>query len=230
MNIEQNKQIVRSTGEIFKDYFKWNILLNVIFAGLFVFYAVINMLFYEQVSLTYFVSTLQSLIFLACLACIFPNPIIFIIVWLQSWARPIKEQDSYLKILFPIGLFLSWIELILAPMLSDIVFVDWQEQLINNQRHSPFWLESSPTLLMSLFVALIGYLLLIYRPFEKTPPLQQVLAIAAIYLGWVGSSAICLADRLYWSLFLLFTWLYSSAIQSENSVMESTKSDAFGKR
>lgn len=58
--------------------------------------------------------------------------------------------------------------------------MDWQEVLINNQRHIPVAGAHQPTIAVLLGVGWIGYFLLRYL---KLPPLLTVLSISAIYIG-----------------------------------------------
>ena len=69
---------------------------------------------------------------------------------------------------------------------DDVMFgADWSKQLVNNQKHSPFYSESALTIvvIVSLFIIALGVLLAIAP--EYRPPLVTVLCISMLYMGTI---------------------------------------------
>lgn len=62
-------------------------------------------------------------------------------------------------------------------------FKRWNEQLYNNELHSPLSVDSATTIFLLSLVAVIGYLFLRFREFSFLSPLKIVLGISCMYLG-----------------------------------------------
>ena len=102
-----------------------------------------------------------------------------------------KDHDLYRKSrLFDIvgvtlGVFYS---LLYLSFFSEVCFgMDWYEQLVNRQTHTPIYTEAWLTVAVVALVAVAGYLVVNYIPLSKMPPLMLVLGMAAIYMGAVES-------------------------------------------
>lgn len=65
----------------------------------------------------------------------------------------------------------------------NVTFSDWQVQLSNAERHTPVYSGAVATVVVLMFLGLIGYVILQYVPLRKMPPLITVLSISAMYLG-----------------------------------------------
>jgi len=59
----------------------------------------------------------------------------------------------------------------------------WDKQLHNSEVHQPIWTGALPTVIILLVIGVIGYLVLLNRKMNETPPLVTVLCIAAMYIG-----------------------------------------------
>lgn len=111
-------------------------------------------------------------------------------------------------------------------LVTDIIFsADWTDVLVNNQKHSPIWTQSYPTIAIVLAVALIGYLILSSIRVEKMPPLVIVCSMAAMYLGaiecllWIVQIFFRDASFLFVSL-LPFNWLVITAKTVRYKILE----------
>lgn len=60
---------------------------------------------------------------------------------------------------------------------------DWHVVLQGNELHAPIFTQTWPTMLLLVFVAVVGYLILSFRCLEKLPPLVIVFSMAAMYIG-----------------------------------------------
>lgn len=65
----------------------------------------------------------------------------------------------------------------------EIMPADWNQQLENDQRHTPIAMDSLPTVVLFAVLAIVGYVILRYCPRKRLPPLLMVLAISAMYIG-----------------------------------------------
>lgn len=65
----------------------------------------------------------------------------------------------------------------------QIAIADWDQQLKNDQLHTPIFLDSLPTVLSFAALAIVGYLLLRFFPRKLLPPLLMVLAMSFLYIG-----------------------------------------------
>lgn len=74
---------------------------------------------------------------------------------------------------------------ILMLPFAQIRLADWEEALVNMQRHTPVWTGGLLTVAALTAVGVTGYLVLSARDIRRMPPLAAVLAIAALYLGMV---------------------------------------------
>lgn len=72
--------------------------------------------------------------------------------WLTRQERPIEWLTIFL------GFFLS----ILYREVAEILNMDWQEVLINNQKHTPISSEGQLTVLVMFLVGILGYSVLKY--------------------------------------------------------------------
>ena len=58
--------------------------------------------------------------------------------------------------------------------ISKIVRVDWQEILINNERHTPIAGEGQPTIIILSVIGIVGYFVLKFGLFKFSNSLQLI--------------------------------------------------------
>lgn len=102
---------------------------------------------------------------------------------------PLKtgKEESGIKLLelatLLLGGFLSAIYL--GSGIHAVMPADWNQQLENNQRHTPIAMDSLPTVILFAVLAIAGYVILRYCPRKKLPPLLMVFSMSAMYIGMV---------------------------------------------
>lgn len=129
--------------------------------------------------------------------------IIFIII------KPeLNKEPVGIKILEIIGILIGIFYS--ALLFSDkVVFVDWNVQLYNSQRHTPIAIDTLPTIITIAAVAFIGYLYLRFVPLRKQPPLATVFGMAAMYLGVAELIIWCIQISNSSDFFLLFLYPFN---------------------
>ncbi|MEG0551797.1 MAG: DUF6688 family protein [Vagococcus sp.] len=102
-----------------------------------------------------------------------------------------KDEASYSWLTRQEG-SIEWLTIILGIILSllyrelvEILNMDWQEVLINNQKHTPISSQGQLTMFVLLCIGILGYSVLKYGLVEKLPPLVFTLAIACVYIGMI---------------------------------------------
>lgn len=93
-----------------------------------------------------------------------------------------KEKNSY-KVVEVIAMCIGILYIFLYAELSDIVFVNWNVQLYNSERHSMISPDEFLTIGTILLIAFIGYILIRFISADKQSPIVSVIGISAIYLG-----------------------------------------------
>ena len=96
-----------------------------------------------------------------------------------------KLEKSFFKIVEVVSLLSGMLCVYLYVDMSDIIFLDWSDQLYNAQKHSLIFTESFPTIMTISIIAFAGYIVVRFIPAEKQSPLVSALGIATIYLGIV---------------------------------------------
>lgn len=99
-----------------------------------------------------------------------------------------KEKDSY-KGIEVIAMCTGVLYLFLYAKLSDIVFVNWDVQLYNTERHSMISPDAFLTVGIILLIAFIGYILIRFIPAGEQSPIVSAAGISAVYLG-IGICAV----------------------------------------
>lgn len=102
-----------------------------------------------------------------------------------------KNQELYKKgrVFDLAGIALGVLySLIYLSFFDEVLFdMNWQEQLVNGQTHTPVYTEAWLTVIAAALAAVTGYLIVNYVPLKVMPPLALVLGMAAMYLGTVES-------------------------------------------
>lgn len=87
-----------------------------------------------------------------------------------------------------VGVVLGILYSLIYMSFDDVMFgSNWQEQLVNNQSHTPIYTEARLTVIAIALVGAAGYLVVNFMPLKKVPPLTMVLGMAAMYLGTIES-------------------------------------------
>ncbi len=117
---------------------------------------------------------------------VYPFILTFIQAYLLFFGNSVydvkRKEKAYDFITLVLGIFYTGMHMELN--LHVVINLDWMQQgIIYNQVHTPIYTQSAPTLTVICLIWLAGYLLLNYRPADKTPPLLTVLAMSGLYLG-----------------------------------------------
>ena len=96
----------------------------------------------------------------------------------------VKNEKVIMELTISIGALYS----MLIMSFSDISWKDWNEQLYNNQLHTPIATNHVLIIIMFAVVGIIGFASLYNSNVNKTPPLRFVLSISCIYLGFIVSA------------------------------------------
>ncbi|MBQ8133660.1 MAG: hypothetical protein IJ192_04555, partial [Clostridia bacterium] len=121
--------------------------------------------------------------------CIFVLPFVLTVLNLfflirvpdKAWERSLWFASSAATII------IGYIDSYLYGCVYEISFKDWYEPVIRGSTHTPVSLEHLLTVCVFALIGGLGYLILLYRPIDKTPPLVFVLLISMIYFGVVIS-------------------------------------------
>lgn len=100
---------------------------------------------------------------------------------------PLKtgKGESGIKLLELVTLLLGCLfsAIYLGSGLLEVMPADWNQQLENDQRHTPIAMDALPTVVLFAVLALAGYAILRFCPRKKLPPLLMVLSMSAMYIG-----------------------------------------------
>lgn len=97
-----------------------------------------------------------------------------------------KKDENFYKVIEVIAMCIGMLYLFLYAKLSDIVFVNWDVQLYNSQRHSIILPDAFLTIGTILLITLMGYILIRFIPATKQSPIVSAIGISAVYLGiWI---------------------------------------------
>ena len=121
--------------------------------------------------------------------CIFVLPFVLTVLNLfflirvpdKAWERSLWFASSAATII------IGYIDSFLYGCVYEISLKDWYEPVIRGSTHTPVSLEHLLTVCVFALIGGLGYLILLYRPIDKTPPLVFVLLISMIYFGVVIS-------------------------------------------
>lgn len=94
-----------------------------------------------------------------------------------------KTEKKYNKTIEVIAIVLGTIYLYLYTELSNIVFVNWDVQLYNAERHSIIMPDAFLTIGTILLISFLGYILIRFTPVTHQSPIASAIGIAALYLG-----------------------------------------------
>ncbi|HIT90040.1 MAG TPA: hypothetical protein IAC41_06450 [Candidatus Merdenecus merdavium] len=94
-----------------------------------------------------------------------------------------KKEKAYDKVIEMIAMCMGTIYMFLYAELKDIVFVSWDVQLYNSQKHSMISPDRFLTIGTILLIAFVGYMFIRFIPANKQSPIVSVIGIASMYLG-----------------------------------------------
>lgn len=94
-----------------------------------------------------------------------------------------KEERDFNKVIEVIAMGIGLLYLYFYAELANIVFVNWDVQLYNLQKHSMIMPDAFMTITTIFLIALIGYMLIRFIAPNRLSPIVSALAISAIYLG-----------------------------------------------
>ncbi|GAA4072429.1 DUF6688 domain-containing protein [Amphibacillus indicireducens] len=94
-----------------------------------------------------------------------------------------KKERHFNKVIEVIAMGLGVLYLYLYTELANIVFVNWDVQLYNLQKHSMIMPDAFLTIVIILLIAFIGYYIIRFISADKQSPIVSVIGISAIYLG-----------------------------------------------
>src|SRR5699024_827526 len=93
-----------------------------------------------------------------------------------------KEPKSYRGIEV-IAICIGILYLFLYAELANIVFVNWDVQLYNLEKHSMIMPDAFLTIVTILLIAFIGYMIIRFIPADRQSPVVSLIGISAVYLG-----------------------------------------------
>lgn len=94
-----------------------------------------------------------------------------------------KKDKTFFKILEVTSIFIGLFYLYLYVNVNNVLFVAWDTQLFNQQKHSMIAPDYFLTVFVLCVVAFFGYVYLRLVPAQKQPPLCSALGISSVYLG-----------------------------------------------
>ncbi|KXT74810.1 hypothetical protein STRDD10_00650 [Streptococcus sp. DD10] len=161
----------------------------------------IRMLMQSKLDLEAVPSLLGSFLsigFYALFLCFFIPNIFVLLYFIFRWdslrkkdvKNEMKRQEIHLKTnhkrytsVLWFGLFGSFLEALIIFLVKDMTFYDWNETLINSQKHGLIWTGSYPTFFTLDFLCLLALIVYSYRDANSLSPLLNVLCIGGILTG-----------------------------------------------
>lgn len=122
--------------------------------------------------------------------------------------KPIKKKKQPPTIVLWLGLFGSFFEAVIIFIVKDMTFYDWNERLINSQKHALIWTGAYPTFFTLAVLSLLALIIYSYRDANSLSPLVNVFCISGILGGLVLLAVFDFQLQLV-SLHTLFLVFYS---------------------
>lgn len=94
-----------------------------------------------------------------------------------------KKEKNYYKVIEVVGMCIGILYVFLYGEFTNIVFVNWDVQLYNSERHSMISPDAFLTIATFLLIAFMGYILIRFISADRQSPIVSVIGISAIYLG-----------------------------------------------
>lgn len=102
-----------------------------------------------------------------------------------SSPKPIKKKKQQPTIVLWFGLFGCFLEAIFIFIVKDMTFYEWNEPLINSQKHTLIWSGAYPTFFTLAALTLLALIIYSYRDANSLSPLANVFCISGILGGVV---------------------------------------------
>ena len=102
-----------------------------------------------------------------------------------SSPKPIKKKKQQPTIVLWFGLFGCFLEAIFIYIVKDMTFYEWNEPLINSQKHALIWSGAYPTFFTFAALTLLALIIYSYRDANSLSPLANVFCISGILGGVV---------------------------------------------
>ena len=99
--------------------------------------------------------------------------------------KPIKKKKQQPTIVLWFGLFGCFLEAIFIFIVKDMTFYEWNEPLINSQKHALIWSGAYPTFFTVAALTLLALIIYSYRDANSLSPLANVFCISGILGGVV---------------------------------------------
>lgn len=99
--------------------------------------------------------------------------------------KPIKKKKQQPTIVLWFGLFGCFLEAIFIFIVKDMTFYEWNEPLINSQKHALIWSGAYPTFFTLAALTLLALIIYSYRDANSLSPLANVFCISDILGGVV---------------------------------------------
>ena len=99
--------------------------------------------------------------------------------------KPIKKKKQQPTIVLWFGLFGCFLEAIFIFIVKDMTFYEWNEPLINSQKHALIWSGAYPTFFTLAALTLLALIIYSYRDANSLSPLANVFCISGILGGVV---------------------------------------------
>lgn len=102
-----------------------------------------------------------------------------------SSPKPIKKKKQQPTIVLWFGLFGCFLEAIFFFIVKEMTFYEWNEPLINSQKHALIWSGAYPTFFTLAALTLLALIIYSYRDANSLSPLANVFCISGILGGVV---------------------------------------------
>lgn len=102
-----------------------------------------------------------------------------------SSPKPIKKKKQQPTIVLWFGLFGCFLEAIFIYIIKEMTFYEWNEPLINSQKHALIWSGAYPTFFTFAALTLLALIIYSYRDANSLSPLANVFCISGILGGVV---------------------------------------------
>lgn len=99
--------------------------------------------------------------------------------------KPVKKKKQQPTIVLWFGLFGCFLEAIFIFIVKDMTFYEWNEPLINSQKHALIWSGAYPTFFTLAALTLLALIIYSYRDANSLSPLANVFCISGILGGVV---------------------------------------------
>ncbi|MBF1739451.1 MAG: hypothetical protein HXP01_08385 [Streptococcus sp.] len=99
--------------------------------------------------------------------------------------KPVKKKKQQPTIVLWFGLFGCFLEAIFIYIVKEMTFYEWNEPLINSQKHALIWSGAYPTFFTLAALTLLALIIYSYRDANSLSPLANVFCISGILGGVV---------------------------------------------